>query len=440
MKNIYKELFIGLLIVAIGPNVVAWGQNGRDSLTVQIAIDRAIDTYPSVQQAEEAVQTARISKNISQSSYLPTISGVASYTFIDPISELDLAGKTIHIESNHNATFGVSLNQLIYDFGKTHSRVESSRLNEQLAILKKDQVMQGLALQTIRSYYMTAYARQSIEVKDRQLEDYSKLLSQTELKKNTGAATSFDYLNTNSEYNEVKTALIALNTAKEKQYVSLSLLIDTLVNDYTLLPLDFERIKEARDLNELIAYAMDNRIEMRIMHKEQSLAIEQRKAKERTYNPTLSAGASAGFKNGYEPNINNLRFNYAVGATLNVPIYSGGQRGKQRDLGDVEVKKALTSIELAKKEITNQVADSYLSLVSAEARIEQLKIQLEVSHEAYEQAKTNYESGAITNLELLTSATNATNSELLLLQEQINYQIAYYQLLVNIGECIYLQK
>ncbi len=440
MKNIYKGLFIGLLIVAIGPNVESWGQNSRDSLTVQIAIDRAIDTYPSVQQAEEAVQTARISKNISQSSYLPTISGVASYTFIDPISELDLAGKTVHIESNHNATFGVSLNQLIYDFGKTHSRVESSRLSEQLAILKKDQVMQSLALQTIRRYYMTAYARQSIDVKDRQLEDYSKLLTQTELKKNTGAATSFDYLNTNSEYNEVKTALIALNTAKEKQYVSLSLLIDTLVNDYTLLPLDFERIKEARDLNELIAYALDNRIEMRIMQKEHSLAIEQRKASERTYNPTLSAGASAGFKNGYEPNINNLRFNYAVGATLNVPIYSGGQRGKQRDLGDVEVKKSVTSIELAKKEITNQVADSYLSLVSAEARIEQLKIQLGVSKEAYEQAKTNYESGAITNLELLTSATNATNSELLLLQEQINYQIAYYQLLVNIGECIYLQK
>ncbi len=440
MTNIFKGLIIGLLITIGGGNLKVSGQNSRDSLTLQVAINRALDTYPTVKKAEEAVQTATINKKMTQSSYLPSISGVASYTFLDPISKLDLNGRTIHIQSNHNADVGISLNQLIYDFGKTHSQIESARINEELANLQKDQVMQSLALQTIQSYYMTAFARKSIAVKDRQLEDYSKLLSQTELKMNTGAATSFDYLNTNSEYNEVKTALIALNTAKEKQYVKLSILIDTLVNDYTLLPLSFERIRESRELNDLIAYALDHRIDMQIMLKEHSLALEQRKASDRTYNPTLSAGASAGFKNGYEPNINNLRFNYSVGATLNVPIFEGGRRGKQRDLGDIEIQKSLTSIELAQKEITNQVADSYLSLVSAAARIDQLKILLEVSQEAYKQAKTNYASGAITNLELLTSSTSATNSELLLLQEEINYQIAYYQLLVNIGESIYYQK
>ena len=94
-------------------------------------------------------------------------------------------------------------------------------------------------------------------------------------------------------------------------------------------------------------------------------------------------------------------------------------------------------MELAKKEITNQVADSYLSLVSAHARIVQLNIQQDVAQKAYDQAKVNYNSGAITNLELLTSSTNATNSKLLLLQEQINYQIAYYQLRINIGDRVY---
>ena len=97
----------------------------------------------------------------------------------------------------------------------------------------------------------------------------------------------------------------------------------------------------------------------------------------------------------------------------------------------------MTSIYLSKKEITSQVADSYLSLVSAWARIDQLKIQQEVAQKAYEQANVNYSSGAITNLELLTSSTNATNSALLLLQEQINYQISYYQLLINIGDRVY---
>lgn len=430
------NILIGLLIM-ISSSHIANGQSTTDSLTMQTVIHRALNSYPTVQQAEEAVKTAQINKKMTESSYLPTISGVASYTFIDPISKLDMNNQTIHIDSKNNSNFGLSLNQLIYDFGKTRSKVEAARISEQLAMLQKEQVMQKLTLQAIESYYTTAYARQSIMVKEKQLEDYARLVKQTEINKDAGAATNFDYLNTSSEYNAVKTALIALNTAKEKQYVTLSLLIDTIINDKTLIPLTFNRIKEDRTLDQLIDFALENRIEMQIMLKEYDLAIEQRKASDRTYNPSLSAGASAGFKNGYEPNINSIRFNYSFGATLHVPIYEGGRRSKQRALGDLEIQKALTSIDLAKKEITTQVADSYLSLVSAWARINQLKVQQDVAHKAYEQAKVNYASGAITNLELLTSSTNATNSSLLLLQEQINYQISYYQLLINIGENVY---
>ena len=432
-----KKLNWTITVCLLATSIVVSGQHLADSLSMHMVVNRVLQCYPTVQQAEEAVRSAQINKKMTESAYLPSLAGVASYTFMDPISMLDMNGKTIHIDSKNNGNIGLSLNQLIYDFGKTRSKLEAARINEQLAMLQKEQVMQNLTLQAIQSYYMTAYARQSIAVKERQLEDYARLVEQTEVRKNAGAATNFDYLNTSSEYNGVKTALIALNTAKEKQYVTLSILIDTVVDDKTLIPLTFHRIQETRSLNELIEYAIDHRIEMQIMLKEHSLAIEQRRASDRNYNPTLSAGASAGFKNGYEPNIGSLRFNYSVGATLHVPIYEGGRRSKQKALGDIEIQKSLTSIELAKKEITTQVADSYLSLVSAWARIDQLKIQQDVSQKAYEQAKVNYSSGAITNLELLTSSTNATNSSLLLLQEQINYQISYYQLLINIGDTVY---
>ena len=95
------------------------------------------------------------------------------------------------------------------------------------------------------------------------------------------------------------------------------------------------------------------------------------------------------------------------------------------------------SIEDAKKEMPAQGADRYLSVVSALATVDQLQLQQDVSAQAYEKAKTNYSAVDIPNLELITSVTNAINSSLLLLQEQINYQIYYYQLLLNIGEIIY---
>ncbi len=434
-KRIYHRLVLLSLLLSIYGNV--YTQQSADTLNLNEAINRTLATYPTVQQAQEAVNTARLQTKLVESAYLPSLSGVASYLFMNPISKLTLDERTIHIQSNHNAQLGLSLNQLIWDFGKTKSSIESARIKEEVALLQQQQVMQSLTLQTISSYYMTAYARKSIDIKERQLIDYERLLAQTEVKRNSGSATNFDYLNTNAEYNGVKTAIIALKTAKEKQYVTLSLLADTLINDETLLPISFPHMQEKRTLKELIDFALLNRIEMQLVYKNHAIAIRDLETTVRSYNPTLSAGASAGFKNGYEPTLGEMRFNYSIGATLHIPIYESGRRNKQKAIGKVEIERALTAIESAKKEITTQVADSYLSLVSAWAKVDQLKIQQDVASQAYEQAKTNYSAGAITNLELITSGTNAINSSLLLLQEQINYQIYYYQLLLNIGEIIY---
>ena len=202
MKLIENILIIGVLIITNWQQT-ANGQNTTDSLSIQMVVARAIDRYPTVQQAQEAVASAQINRKMTESSYLPSISGVASYTFMDPISKLDMNHQTIHIQSKNNSNIGLSLNQLIYDFGKTRSKVDAARLNEELANLQKSQVMQNLTLQAIQSYYTTAYARQSIAVKEKQLEDYARLVAQTEVKKNTGGATNFDYLNTSSDRKSV---------------------------------------------------------------------------------------------------------------------------------------------------------------------------------------------------------------------------------------------
>ena len=298
-------------------------------LTVKEVIDKTLSTYPTIRQAEEAIRGAHVQLKLAESSYLPSIGGTASYTFLDPISKLTMGEKTVHIQSKNNLSFGVSLSQLIWDFGRTQAHVEVGRLQQQLAELQKNKTQQDLALQAIRSYYMTLYARKSIDMKERQLEDFKQMLQQTEVRRNTGSATNFDYLNTHAGLKAVETELIALRTAKERQYVSLSLLTDTVVNDHTGLNQTLPSVTETRTLDELIAFACDHRFEMRIMHQEYRLAVEQRRANFREYNPTLSAGASVGFKSGYEPSLEDIRFNYSLGATLHVPIYESGRRDRK---------------------------------------------------------------------------------------------------------------
>ncbi|MGL4292950.1 MAG: TolC family protein [Bacteroidales bacterium] len=427
-----------IIILILGSVFKIGAQTPADTLTLKAVIDRIIHTYPSVMQANEAIETAKINYAMSKEIYLPNIAGKASYSYIDPISSLDMNGKTIHIQSHNNTSIGLSLNQLIWDFGKSRPGIETNQIQYELAELQKDQLFQSLTLQGIQAYYMTAFARHSILIKEEQLRNFAEMLQQTLLRKESGSATNYDYLNTNAGLQAVKAELISLAAAKEKRYMALGILSDTLITDQTSLSLKFIRKQENRNLDELIEYALTNRMEMQIIQKEIEIAHLQEKTASRSFNPNLSAGVSGGFGNGYEPNIKKLRANISAGATLEVPIYEGNKRKQERALAKAGINKAEATLLLTEKQIRQQVSDSYYSLLASDATIQQLNVRVELTRAAYEQAKVNYNTGSITNLELLTSATNCSNARLSLLQEEISYQLIWYQLLVNIGMNIYL--
>ena len=207
-----KYILLTLIIIY---NISLAKSQDSDTLTLSETIERVLETYPSILQADDEIKISEVNLKLAKDNYLPSLSGKASYLWMDPISSLDMNDKTIHIQAHNNTPIGITLSLLIWDFGKTRPKIEAARLQKQISELQKEQLMQNLSLEAIQSYYMTGYTRHSITVKEKQLEDYGKLLIQTEVKKNTGAATNFDYLNTNAEFNAVKTELIALNTAKD---------------------------------------------------------------------------------------------------------------------------------------------------------------------------------------------------------------------------------
>ena len=347
------------LLITIYSNK-SFAGNNVDTLYLKQAGRMVNETYPSVTLSDIDIRIAEIHTGIEKDIYMPSVTGEASYLWIDPISKLTIGDKTVHINANNNTNIGITIKQLIWDFGKSRSKIEAAKIQYELAELEKNQTLQNLTLKTIRNYYMTTYTRYSVNVKEKQMEDYAKLLEQTEIKRSSGSATTFDYLNTNSGYNAIKTEIIALNTAKEKQYVNISLLTDTLINDATLLSFPQEPKADIISLEDLISLAISNRIEMKIVNKKLELARQDLKTDERIFNPVLEAHVTGGMKSGYEPKVNDLKWNYGAGATLTAPIYVSN-RSKQKSLGKAQINKSIANIDLIKKEITSQVADSYLT-------------------------------------------------------------------------------
>ncbi|MGL4781236.1 MAG: TolC family protein [Bacteroidales bacterium] len=431
MKNIFK---LSVLSVILASPLSIFAQ---DTLTVRETINRVISTYPTVKQAEEALHSTNINLKVTRSVLFPTLNASASYMYNDPQMKMTLGEQSFDLNPKNTYNTGVSLSQLLYDFGKTRPKIEAAKLQEEIAGYQVVNVKQDLALNTIQLYYTLYYTREAIKIKEQEKNNYEEMLRHVQVKKNVGTATKFDLLNTNVNLKNVQTQIINLATMDLTQQKSLSVLADTSIT--AAIPLVFDGALKPllTSLDDLLNQAMKSRPEVLIAMRSVESAKLQEKAAARSYNPTLNLQAGAGWKNGYPMDLEKMKFNYNVGASLSIPIYEGGRRKFERNLAKSKIITEDANMNLILKQIETQVSQNYYSLQSSLASMDNLIIQVEFAEEAFNQAKVNFEAGTITNLELTTSATNLSSAKLLLLQSKINYIISLYRLKMSTGELIY---
>ena len=432
--KIIKSLILITPWLCLTPFVSA--QNSRP-LTLDETIRRVVTTYPSVKQAEEAVKSAGYNIRMAQAALYPILNASASYTRVDPVAtvhfeELDL---TFDPKNNYNA--GISLRQTLFDFGKNRPIIGAAKEKENLSRLQQEKLFKMLALNTVQVYYMNCFARQAIHIKKQELSDYEEMLRQAEVRMKSGSATSFDLLNTQVGQSAVNTQLTELTSNLKTLQVQLSVLADTTISEVIPLDESIEIKPNLSTLDNLLTTAYAARPDMQSVEKQISIARLEENAARRAYNPSLDLSATAGGKNGYPPHIDHMKMNYEVGVTLSVPLYEGGRRKQSASIARSAYSSAVFQKELIEKQVMQEVSENYNTLTSDFEKIGQLSRQVTLAQQAYDQAKVNYKAGSITNLELLTSSTNLSNSRLQLLQAKINYQVSYFKLQVSVGERIW---
>lgn len=433
-----KRIIYIVAMTACVPTLVAAQQlQPGDTLTLHETIIRVINTYPSVKQADEAVKSAGYNVKMAQASLLPVVNASASYTRVAPVAKVHFEELDLAFDPNNNYNAGISLTQLLYDFGKNRPKIEAAKQKEELARIRKESIYQSLVLNTIQMYYLNCFTREAIRIKRQQLGDYDEMLRQTEVRAKSGSATSFDLLNTQVSQSNIKTQLTDLSSTLHIQQRQLSILADTVISGEILLSTDLKIQPTLANLDQLLSAAYIQRPEMQMAVKQVSIARLEESAARRAYNPSLDLSASAGGKNGYPKHIDRIKLNYHAGVTLSIPLYEGGRRKQTTSLAKSAYNSAIYQQELIAKQVQQQVSDNYYTLESDYSKALQLQQQVVLARQAYEQAKVNYAAGSITNLELLTSSTNLSDSELQLLQSRINYQINYYKLQVSVGVTIW---
>jgi outer membrane protein len=403
--------------------------SGTDSLTITEAINQVLSTHPAVNQAAAGVDAAAARVGEARSGYYPSVAADLSYTRIGPVAALAFPGLgefKLYPENNYDAHVG--LHQMVFDFGRRSAGVDLSQTGVQVAADNETTVKSGLAFQTIQAFYAILFLERSLDVQDREIAALREHLDVTQKRVEGGSATDFDVMTTRVRVAAAETQKIDIQNLLTDQELALARLLGLPSTATPAVKGSFDLAPVSLATDSLIAMAFAHRSELAVTRDAVRAAELQHHLANLQELPSLSVGLSYGLKNGYIPNLDVLRGNWAAGVLVQVPIFTGYRTESRLEETAAMSKSAQANQSVVERTITLEVQQALEGVRSARDKVETSNVRVQQATDAVEKARVQYEAGAVTNLDLLDAETSLAQAQLAQLSAVYQYTLSRYSL------------
>jgi len=387
-------------------------------------ITQSFSYFPKVKEVENAITTAQEKVTLTQLNNLPEVNGNASYEYVQPKIVIPLGGTDFQFAPVHNLNGNVMASYALYDFGRVKANVAKSKDELQYAKHNADNVKAQLAYQVAVIYYNIVFLKKAISIQDSVINFLTDNLAVVQSKLNNGDALKIDLLNIQANRDQDQNRKVDLLNSLQKQLNLLE--YTTGIKQNTGKAFDFEI--NLTDANAALSVAQTSNIDFllakdKIKQSQSDLEIAKLGDK-----PFIALNAGAGVKNGYVPDVAEMRFNYAAGVSFTVPIYNGGKTKQQIKLQQNIVKQNELAVESLSSNYKKDIEQALTDIQSNYERINNTKGQTEQAVYAQQLAATRFKNGVGTNLELTNASTNVQRALLTTLQYEYQLCLAKVEL------------
>ena len=400
-----------------------------DSLTLSQSINLALDNNPTINQGVSGISISDAQIEQSQSAFYPDISLSGSYTRLDPVSTFELLGLgNAELSPHNNYNANLIVKQTVFDFGRRSRALELAQSGRSSATENVEAQKSNLAYQMVDIFYAILYLRENLTVLDSQLIDLHQHLEITRKKASAGTATDFEILTTEVRIANTNSQKLDLNNALQDQETFFRQLTGLRPEIPVTLKGDFTAPLIEIDEDSLISAAYEQLPEMQMAKIAESGAMLQEKLASLGDKPTVGLNISLGYKNGFEPDIDEVRANWAATVGLQVPIFNGFlTRGKVRQ-ARANHQAALYRIDDIKRRATAGIEQAISWFSTSKSKLQNSEPQVRQAEEAVKLAHTRYDAGTATNLDLLDAETALANARLIRLKAMYDLVRSSYSL------------
>ena len=386
------------------------------TLSLEDAIKRAIDTHPDIKRFVLQVQKSQIGVDGARADYLPQVNLYGEYnpikTYVFPING------TFNTIQNDGYLFSVNLHQKIWDFSKTTSNIDAQKENTEIAKYSLDDAKSYLAYKVKLQYGLILVQRAALKVRQKDLEVKDELYKQAQAFVDQGMKTSADETRFLSSFYIAKDNLAIAQANFDKARSTLSIYIDEEIQS----DIELEGIvknNQSYDENNII----NNSPSLKALGVNVQKNRYEYKSVRASHYGSINAIASYSFQNSLNEYDSSI-----IGITLDIPLYSGGRISALEE--QAQINKQNSQIEYDSKllALKDEIRSTIIDINRYEKTILAKKAQLNVANSTSDLLDARYKEGLSTYIEVLDASALNLDAQLGLLNAQYELSCAIYKL------------
>jgi outer membrane protein len=402
-------------------------------LSLRDAEDMAIKNHPKITEAELVALASKQVVREVRSAYFPTVTADATAVgSAGDNTRIAAGGLNNPLIYNRNAE-GVTISQLITDFGRTANLTSSAKLRSQAQAENAEATRAQILLEVSAAYYDALQAQSVLEVAKQTVATRQLVFDQVSTLATNLLKSGLDVSFAKVDLEGGKLLLANAQNDLQAGFARLNNLLGGRDDPDWLLVDEPASNGPPPDATELIQTALRERPDLLQLGYERDAAAKFARAERDLNYPTIIALGSAGVIPLREPD--ELKSDYAAaGVNLSVPIFNGFLFSARRNEADLRAEAAAENLRDAQNNVIRDVRVAVLNVNYAVERMTLTEQLLESANEAFDLAEGRYKAGLSSIVELSQAQLNQTEAEIAQAKAKYEYQTQNAMLSFEVGD------
>ena len=395
-------------------------------------IEKALENNLQLNAERKNFLSAKQSKNISRSEFLPSITLSGDQTSTTSTNRTNQNGVSLTDTNSDGESKKFSVEQKIFSGFKGFNTFKKSELETQKANLSLKKVEQQTILDTTSAYFDLIFKSKNekfnlsnVNLFERQVDSDSARLQKGEITLTDLAQSESSLAGAKADLIRAKTELLSSKTNFERITREETPATDNLSEKVSLiLP---------NSLDESLQIANSKNIELLSSNLDYAIATKELNIERARLSPSASINYSKSENNDFSSTVDETD-QETVKATITWPIIKGGENISSIKKSSYNKQRYQLILQDTKNKINTEISNAWSNYQSSKSVLEATRAQLKAAEIANEGITLEYDSGNTrTTLELIQSRSLLLNSRIAFARSERDFIISQFELAKRLG-------